>query len=345
MYSQYLTRSALKFSLLIAVLMLAGCSFLNTAFTDEELSKFVEYPVNTSSALYQKQLEVRYFGVSTLLISDGETKILIDGFFSRPGLSSLLFGMEPDKQLISDIINKYQLQDLSVVIPVHSHHDHVMDAPLIAKNTDAILLGTASTFKIGINLGMPEHKWQESEPGEAQSFGDFSVVLIPSQHGDMPDILHDFIGMGEEIKHPIEYPATVRDYAESSSYSVLVSHPDGTMLIHASPGFHKNALNKYQADWIFLGIPNIRKLSPEQQQSYFEETVEAVGARHIIPIHWDDFMRSAHVSALYPNKGRAGNFAKDLAVLERLITQEDDDGIDKDYNLYLMQKEQLIYID
>ena len=43
-------------------------------------------------------LTARFFGVSTILLSDGNTAIMTDGFFSRPGAGKLLFGkIAPDR--------------------------------------------------------------------------------------------------------------------------------------------------------------------------------------------------------------------------------------------------------
>ena len=48
-------------------------------------------------------LMARFFGVSTILLDDGNTAIMTDGFFSRPAAGKLLFGrIAPDKDRIAD---------------------------------------------------------------------------------------------------------------------------------------------------------------------------------------------------------------------------------------------------
>src|SRR5688572_30741536 len=73
-------------------------------------------------------LKVRFLGVATLLLDDGETAIMTDGFFSRPGRLQSLFGkVEPDLQAIERGLAKAGVTKLAAVIPVHSHYDHAMD--------------------------------------------------------------------------------------------------------------------------------------------------------------------------------------------------------------------------
>jgi hypothetical protein len=47
------------------------------------------------------------------------------------------------------------------------------------------------------------------------------------------------------------------------------------------------ALGKYRAEVVFLGIAVIDDLDV-----YLREVVDAVGARRLVPTHWDDFTRS-----------------------------------------------------
>ena len=77
---------------------------------------------------------VRFTGTSTLLFSDGETSWMVDGWFSRPGPLDLLFGtIGPDLEAIERGLAANRVSSLDVVFPVHSHYDHAMDAPEVAR--------------------------------------------------------------------------------------------------------------------------------------------------------------------------------------------------------------------
>jgi L-ascorbate metabolism protein UlaG (beta-lactamase superfamily) len=86
---------------------------------------------------------VRFSGTSTLLFSDGETRWMVDRWFSRPGPLRLLLGkIGPDLQAIDCGLAANDVLELDAVLPVHSHYDHAMDAPAVAGRTGALLLGS-----------------------------------------------------------------------------------------------------------------------------------------------------------------------------------------------------------
>ena len=248
----------------------------------------------------ENDLTATFLGISTILISDGETSIMADGFFTRPGITTLLFGkIKPDEELISDVLKKANVTDLSAVIPVHSHHDHAMDAPQVALKTGALLVGSESTANIGRGWiaqdgsRLPENKIRVITAGTPLSFGKFTVTLIRSKHGPLPPFLAKHTGIGEKITDPeFSFPASLSEFKEGESYSVLIEHLLGNVLIQASAGFETGALIKKRADVVFLGIAGLGKQDDKYQKEYFQEIVTAVGATRIIPIHWDDFTRS-----------------------------------------------------
>ena len=91
-------------------------------------------------------LAVTFLGVSSLLMNDGETAILTDGFFTRPNIREIFLGkIAPDKALINKSLKHAAIDRLAAVIVNHSHYDHVMDAPEVALQTSAILVGSEST--------------------------------------------------------------------------------------------------------------------------------------------------------------------------------------------------------
>ncbi len=76
-------------------------------------------------------VEVQWLGVATLVFDDGRTRLLTDGFFSRPGLGDLVFGrpVSPDLTAIEDGLRRAGVDRADAVMTVHSHYDHAMDAP------------------------------------------------------------------------------------------------------------------------------------------------------------------------------------------------------------------------
>jgi len=75
------------------------------------------------------RLMARFFGVGTVVLDDGETAIMTDGFFSRPGKLQLLAArIAPDEERIARGLQRGGISWLAAVLVAHSHHDHAMDA-------------------------------------------------------------------------------------------------------------------------------------------------------------------------------------------------------------------------
>jgi L-ascorbate metabolism protein UlaG (beta-lactamase superfamily) len=230
-------------------------------------------------------LWVTFLGVSTLLFDDGETAIMTDGFFSRPGLLSVATRIAPDVDRISEALRRARVRSLAAVIPVHSHYDHAMDAPYVAQSTGAVLVGSPSTANVGRGAGLPEDRIKVAADGEPMVFGRFRVTLLPSDHVPSPVL------MPGEIASPLTPPARTRDYRLGKCYSVVIEHDGRTILVQGSAGFLPGALNGVRADVVYLGVATLGTQGSDYRESFWREVVQRVDARRVVAIHWDDFLR------------------------------------------------------
>ncbi len=177
------------------------------------------------------------------------------------------------------------------MIPVHSHFDHAMDAPEVARRTGAILLGSPSTANIGRGWGLPEDRICLARPGEPEAFGRFEITLIETRHFEFPDpaVREQALGV-PEIEEPLVPPVAAFDYRVGTPYAIHVRHPLGTFLVQGSAGFLEGSLDPYDAEVVFLGIGGLGTQTADYRETYWRETVVVTGARHVIPIHWDSLM-------------------------------------------------------
>ncbi len=234
-------------------------------------------------------LIVRFTGTSTLLFSDGETDWMIDGWFSRPGPLEVAFGrIEPDLAAIERGLARNGVERLAAVIPVHSHYDHAMDAPEVARRTGALLVGSESTANIGRGWGLEESRIRVARDREPMQLGRFTVTLIESRHFQFPDPAVRERALGDpRIAEPLVPPVRMWDYRLGKAYAVHVSHPRGSWLVQGSAGWVEGGLEGYRADTVFLGTGGLGTQTEEYRERYWEETVTRVGAKRVIPIHWD----------------------------------------------------------
>lgn len=233
---------------------------------------------------------VTFLGVSTVLVDDGETAVLTDGFFSRPSMGRVLLGrIAPDDARIDAALRRAGIDRLAVVAPVHTHFDHAMDSPAVVRRTGAVLAGGSSAVQIGRGAGLPEDRILEVTPGEPQRFGDFTLTWLESEHCP-PD---RYPGT---IDAPVVPPVRAGSYRCGEAWSILVEHAGGrTALVQGSAGFRPGALTGRAADVAYLGVGQLGVQDRDYLRTYWAETVEATGAREVVLLHWDDFFRPLHL--------------------------------------------------
>lgn len=236
-------------------------------------------------------LRVRFAGVSTLLFDDGETAWMTDGFFSRPGkLATLLTRIGPDPAAIDHGLQSLDVGRLAAVVPLHAHYDHAMDAPLVAQRSGALLVGGPSVLNVGRGLGLAESQMREVKAGDVIELGRFKLRFLASRHSPTP--WSDGVTT-ETLDAPLHPPARASAWREGEVWSLLVEHASGRrFLVQGSAGFVPGALAGRRADTVFLGVGTLGRKDPAYREAYWKETVRAVGARRVVPIHWDDFWQS-----------------------------------------------------
>ena len=235
-------------------------------------------------------VRVHFAGVATLVFDDGETAWAIDGFFSRPSALRTFFGtIGPDAAVVEASLRRLGVTRLAAVVPVHSHYDHAMDAPLVAQRTGALLVGGESTLQIGRGFGLADSQMRAVKNGDTLQLGQFTLRFITSRHSPTPFSSGDG---GELITSPLKPPAHATRWREGDVWSIAVSHGSGRhFLVQGSAGIVPGALSGVRADTVFLGTGTLGKKNEAYRAAYWQETVKATGAKRVIPIHWDDFMQ------------------------------------------------------
>jgi L-ascorbate metabolism protein UlaG (beta-lactamase superfamily) len=232
-------------------------------------------------------LSVTWLGVTTLLLDDGSSALMTDGFFSRPSLAQLTAGkVSPSAARVDGCLARAEVPRLEAVIPVHTHFDHAMDSALVADRTGAQLVGGESAANVGRGYGLPEDRLVVAVPGEPIALGAYDVTLVESHHCP-PDRFPGVIGA------PVVPPAKVSAYRCGEAWSTLIHHrPSGRrLLIQGSAGFLKGSLDGHRAEVVYLGVGQLGVQPRSYLVDYWTEVVRAVGARRVVLIHWDDFFR------------------------------------------------------
>ena len=281
-------RARLAVITIVAILAVAavGLAYL---WKDRASLDNLDWPVAPDPA--DGALTATWLGVTTALIDDGVTQILIDGFFSRPALADGLLRrpVDNDAATINFALHEFGMRSLAAVIPVHSHWDHAMDVGAIALRSKASIVGSESTANIARGAGVLEDQIVIATPGEVYEFGEFRVRLLESRHG--PIGWRGSVPLPGTIDEPLALPAPIQAMRLGTAYTIVVEHPRGTTVVQGSSGFVEGALEGIDADLVMLCSYGLSTLGRDYAEQYWQEMVTTTGAKAVVPMHFDDFTR------------------------------------------------------
>ncbi len=276
-----------------------------------------------ASTVSSDAVTVTWLGVTTLLFDDGETQILIDGFFSRPSIADILLGLpvNNDAAQINYAMNEFRMRRLAAIIPVHSHFDHAMDIGAIANRSSASILGSESTAQIARGAGVPEDQIAVVDTATSFEFGAFKVTLKPVGHA--PIGWRGSVPLDGVIAAPMTMPQPVSAWRMGGGFTVIIEHPQGTALVQGSAAFKEYELQDIAADAVFLGVAQLDSLGRDYAELYWQHTVTATGSHSVYPIHFDDFTKPFGEVVLAPRI--IDNFEKTAGWLVEFTHRWDSD--------------------
>ena len=204
-----------------------------------------------------ERLRLTHYGAAAWSITHGRTRILVDPFFSRiryadkgfgtstppaaPGDARPIFGpndtLTPDDATLRLIDEHVPQADF--ILTSHSHFNHCMDMPYIAKKTGATVLGTESTANIARAHGVPEAQVITVKGGEDFEFGSFSVKVIPSLHSALSSKHYFDSGV---VPRDVRAPMRLVEYVEGNTLSYFIRLGKHRIIVFCSMNYIEREL-------------------------------------------------------------------------------------------------------
>jgi L-ascorbate metabolism protein UlaG (beta-lactamase superfamily) len=223
-------------------------------------------------------VRVTWLGTAGYIVETDTTTLLIDPFLSRPSLSQLLGKLSPDEEAIRSVLPSR----VDAVLCSHSHYDHLLDAPLIARWTGAKLFGTVTSCAFGRAAGLADEQLVTVPAGGLRtSVGGLAVRFVPSLHGR---ILFGHVPLSGELRSPVELPARAWHYRMGGVFGILLSTEGVSIYHNGSADLVDGELSGTRADVALIGLAG-----RGATRDYVKRLLRALEPSVVVPTHHDAF--------------------------------------------------------
>jgi L-ascorbate metabolism protein UlaG (beta-lactamase superfamily) len=259
-------------------------------------------------------LEVAWLGVSGYRLTYDGVSVFIDPYVSRVPLRSFVLKRRalPDPAMIE----RYATAPGPVagVLIGHTHFDHAVDAPAIARRYGARAYGSASLMRLMRLHGLGQFG-VEIVPHRPYELGPFVVRFIPSRHSKLL--------FGRKV--PMDGPLSCDDlhglapsaYRCGAVYGIRIDVAGVSLYHQGSADLDDSELRDGRVDVFLAGIAG-RQVTPR----YWDRILPRLDPGILVPTHYDnffsplgrpqDFVRRINLSDLPREVGRV---APDMRVV------------------------------
>jgi L-ascorbate metabolism protein UlaG (beta-lactamase superfamily) len=170
----------------------------------------------------------------------------------------------------------------------HTHPDHALDVPYIARKTGATIVGTESTANLARASGVPDAQLRSVRGGEQLRIGGVSIQVVPSRHGIFrrPSDPNALPPPPPTIPRDITPPFRYADHAEGGTLAFVIRMGGHQLIVFGSMNFIESEIAGLRPDIALIGA------MPERANidDYTGRIMRALGhPRIVIPTHWDQF--------------------------------------------------------
>jgi L-ascorbate metabolism protein UlaG (beta-lactamase superfamily) len=232
------------------------------------------------------RVEMRWLTVASILLDDGETKILFDPMFTR---ASFLHWMNlkklpSDEKLVKAELDKLGLKKIDAVFASHSHFDHVIDAPIISKLTGAIFYVDQSSERVAKAYKNPLIRTERITALRAITVGKFRITPVVRSHSPIKFGYHFLPG---EVASDFNFG--MYDYHVGDTWFYYITHDEGKILLDqgSAPFLDKAKSLTDSVDVLIQGVAN-RK----DDEMVIEGYPKLLKPKIFIPTHFDNFFFS-----------------------------------------------------
>jgi L-ascorbate metabolism protein UlaG (beta-lactamase superfamily) len=226
-------------------------------------------------------LEVEWLGVSGYRLTFEGKTLYLDPYFSRVPLSSLIRRRPavPDPAALDRFLPAEE--DVVGVLVGHTHFDHAVDAPAVARRYGCEAYGSSSLAALMRLHGLGALA-VEVEPYRTYELGPFEVTFVPSAHSRLL--------LGLAVPYSGELTCDHLDGLAPSAYkcgqvwAIHIAVGGATLYHQGSAELVDDAVRHRGVDVFLAGIAG-RNFT----ERYWERILPRLDPAAVVPTHYDDF--------------------------------------------------------
>lgn len=225
-------------------------------------------------------LDVRWLGVAGFALTYEGTTVLIDPYVTRLGLGNLVRRqvVAPDRSAIDRHVPR-----ADAVLVGHTHFDHALDVPAIARRDGCRVYGSTSAHHLLGLHGLADQA-VVVEPHRTFEVGPFAVTFVPSRHAKLA--LGLSVPNGGELTCDHVDGLTPQAFCCGQVWGIHLAVAGCTIYHQGSADLLDDEVRHRDVDVFLCGIAG-RQFTDR----YVERIVSRLRPRTVVIAHHDDFFR------------------------------------------------------
>jgi L-ascorbate metabolism protein UlaG (beta-lactamase superfamily) len=250
-------------------------------------------------------VSVRWLGTAGFELTSEGHAVLFDPYLTRASLARCIAApLRSDEALLLRHVPR-----ADAIVLGHTHFDHALDAPSIAKRTGARVFGSRSAAHLCRASGMPAAQIEvvEGSPGASaivREVGPFRLVFHPSAHSPF---LLGRVPFEGEIADCDVVPQHAKDYLCGAVFGVEV-RVGGRSLFHVGSAEILSQMPKLEVDLALVCVAGWTAT-----HEFPERMMRKLSPRAVLLSHWDNFLLPLSAGARPLPAMRTGRLVDRLA--------------------------------
>lgn len=251
-------------------------------------------------------VELRWLGVAGFALTCEGTTILIDPYVTRHGLGDFL----RRRVVRSDaVLLDRHVPRADAILLGHTHFDHALDAPAIARRDGATVYGGMSAQRLMVLHGLG-HQAVLVAPHQVHEIGPFRVTFVPSVHSKL------LLGLstpsdGEITCEHVE-GLTPQAYCCGQVWGIRIEVAGATVYHQGSADLLDDEIPRSEVDVFLCGVAG-RQVTDR----YVERILRRLSPGTVVMTHHDDFFHPLGSEQRYAFGVDVARFPEEVAAVSR----------------------------